>query len=138
MLYTPGVFSPRSSFMGRRKLAIFLGGRLDVMPGQHMANAIEGRVDKRKKGYRTGLLRGGSDSPRWIEGPSDLPVTVAVPLESVLQKFKFIMKTFVITQGSGPMYQRGEHSLFIGRVVVRVGMEIEVGMCGFTVDSMAQ
>jgi hypothetical protein len=40
----------------------------------------------------------------------------------------------VITQGSGPMYQRGEHSLFIGRVVVGVGMEIEVGMCGFMVD----
>jgi hypothetical protein len=36
------------------------------------------------------------------------------------------------------MYQRGEHSLFIGRVVVGVGMEIEVGVCGFTVDSMAQ
>jgi hypothetical protein len=103
-----------------------------------MTNAIEGRADKGKKGDRSGLLWCGSGSPRWIEGPSDLPVTVAVPLESVLQKFKFIMKTFMITQGSGPMYQRGKHSLFIGRVVVRVGMEIEVGMCGFTVDSMAQ
>jgi hypothetical protein len=40
----------------------------------------------------------------------------------------------VITQGSGPMYQRGKHSLFFGRVVVRVRMEIEVGVCGFTVD----
>jgi hypothetical protein len=35
------------------------------------------------------------------------------------------MKAFVITQGSGPMYQRGEHSLLIGRVMVGVGMEIE-------------
>jgi hypothetical protein len=48
------------------------------------------------------------------------------------------MKTLVITQGSGPMYQRGKHSLIIGRVAVRVDMEIEVGMCGFTVDSMAK
>jgi hypothetical protein len=102
--------------MGRRKLANFprrKAYRLDVMPGQHTTNAIEGHADKGKKGNRSGLLRCGSGSPRWIEGPSDLPVTVAVPLESVLQKFKFIMKTFVITQGSGPMYKRGKHSLLL-------------------------
>jgi hypothetical protein len=58
--------------------------RLDVMPRQHTANAIEGCVDKGKKGDRSGLLRGGSDS---LQIPSDLPVTIAVPLESVLQKF---------------------------------------------------
>jgi hypothetical protein len=68
----------------------------------------------------------------------DRPVTVAVPLESVLEKLQLITKTFVITQGSGPKNQRGKHSMFVGRVVVRVGMEIEVGVCGFTVDSMAQ
>jgi hypothetical protein len=27
MLYTPGVLSPRSSFTGRRRLEIFLGGK---------------------------------------------------------------------------------------------------------------
>jgi hypothetical protein len=78
---------------------------------------------------------GGSGSPRWIEGPSDLPVTIAILLESVLQKFKFIMKTFVITQGSGPVYQCGKHCLFIGRVVVRVGMKIEVGMAHWAIES---
>jgi hypothetical protein len=93
-----------------------------------MADAIEGHVDKGKKGDRSGLLWGGSDSLRWIESPSDLPVTVAVPLESVLEKLQLIIKTFVITQVSGPMYQRGKHSLFVGRVVVSVGMEIEVGV----------
>jgi hypothetical protein len=40
------------------------------VPGQHTANAIEGRVDKGKKGDRSGLLRGSSDSggsrARWI------------------------------------------------------------------------
>jgi hypothetical protein len=109
--------------------------RLDVAPGQHMTDVIEGCVDKGKKGDRSGLLQGGSDSLRWIESPSDLPVIVAVPLESDLEKLQLIMKTFVITQASGPMYQHGKHSLFIGRVVVRVSMEIEVGVCGFTVDS---
>jgi hypothetical protein len=31
--------------------------RLDVMPGQHTTNVIEGRANKRKKGNRSGLLR---------------------------------------------------------------------------------
>jgi hypothetical protein len=31
--------------------------RLDVMLGQHMTNAIEGRANKGKKGNRSGLLR---------------------------------------------------------------------------------
>jgi hypothetical protein len=114
-------FQSQVIFHGPKKISSFprqKAYRLDVMPGQHTANVIEGRVDKRKKGDQSGLLRGGgSDSLRWIEGPSDLPVTVAVPLESVLQKIKLIMKTFVMTQGSGAMYQRGKHSLFIGRVV---------------------
>jgi hypothetical protein len=134
-------FKSQVIFHGPKKIRKFPRWKayiLDDMPGQHTANAIEGRADKVKNGDRSGLLRGGSDSPPWIEGQSDMPVTVAVPIESVLQEFKFFMKTFVITQGSGPMYQRGKHSRFIGRVVVRVGLEIEVGMCGFTVDSMAQ
>jgi hypothetical protein len=33
------------------------------------------------------------------------------------------------------MYQRGKHSLFIGRAVVRVGMEIEVGMAHWDIES---
>jgi hypothetical protein len=48
------------------------------MPGQHTTNVIEGHANKGKKGNRSGLLQ-------WIQGPPDLPVTVAVPLESVLQ-----------------------------------------------------
>jgi hypothetical protein len=123
-------FQSQVIFHGPKKISNFprqKAYRLDDVPGQHTANAIEGRVDKRKKGNRSGLLWGGSDSLWWTENPSDLPVTVAVPLESVLEKFKLIMKTFVITQG--PIYQRGKHSLFIGRVVVRVGMDLEVGVC---------
>jgi hypothetical protein len=103
-----------------------------------MADAIESHVDKGKKGDQSGLLRGSSDTFWWIESPSDLLVTVAVPLECVLEKLQHIMEAFVITQGSGPMYQHEKNSLFVGRVVVRVGMEIEVGVCGFTVDCMAQ
>jgi hypothetical protein len=48
------------------------------------------------------------------------------------------MEAFVFAQGSGPMYQLGKKSLFVRWVVVRVSMEIEVGVCGFTMDYMAQ
>jgi hypothetical protein len=57
------------------------------------------------KGRRATEVGFGSSSLRWIQGPSDLPVTVVVPLESVLQEFKFSMKTFVITQGSSLMME---------------------------------
>jgi hypothetical protein len=34
----------------------------------------------------------------------------------------------VITQGSGPVQQHGKHSLFVKRLVLGVGMEIEDGV----------
>jgi hypothetical protein len=57
--------------------------RLDVAPGQHTADVMESQADKGKKDDRSGLLQGGSDSLRWTERVLDLPVTVAIPLESV-------------------------------------------------------
>jgi hypothetical protein len=36
------------------------------------------------------------------------------------------------------VYQRGEYSLLVGRMVVRVGVEVEVSVSGFAVDLMAQ
>jgi hypothetical protein len=130
MLYTPAVFSPRSSFMGSRRLIIFLEG----MPTDLMLclDSIW------KKGDRSELLQCCGNSLWWTEGPSDLPVTAAVPLESVPEELQRFMEAFVMTQGSGPMYQCGKHSLFARRVVVGVGMEIEAGVRGTTVDSMAQ
>jgi hypothetical protein len=40
---------------------------------------------KRKKGDRGGLLWGQGDFLRWIGSPSDLPVAVSIPPESVLE-----------------------------------------------------
>jgi hypothetical protein len=36
------------------------------------------------------------------------------------------------------VYQCGEYSLLIGRMVVRVGVEVEVSVRGFAVKLMAQ
>jgi hypothetical protein len=65
-------FQSQVIFHGPKEISNFprrKAHRLDVVPGQHTADAIEGRVDKGKKGDRSGLLRGGSDSLRWIESP---------------------------------------------------------------------
>jgi hypothetical protein len=74
--------------------------RLDVVPGQHTADAIESRVDKGKKGDRSGLLRGFSDSLWWIERLSNLPVTIAIPLESVPEELQLIIEPCVIMKAS--------------------------------------
>jgi hypothetical protein len=103
--------------------------RLDVLPGQPRAIAVERCVDKWKKGDRGGLLRGYVDSLRWIESPTLLPVTVSISLESVPEELQVIMKALVVTQGSGPMYERGKNDLLFRSVVVGFGMEIEVGVC---------
>jgi hypothetical protein len=88
MLHTPRVFSPKSSFTGWRKLVIFLGVRPTdiVVPGQHAADAIKGCVDKWKKSDRSDLLQGRGDSLRWIDSLLDLPITLAIPVERVLEE----------------------------------------------------
>jgi hypothetical protein len=58
-----------------------------------MADAVEGRVDKRKKGDRGGLLWGQGDFLRCTESPSDLPVAVSIPPESVLETSVCFNKT---------------------------------------------
>jgi hypothetical protein len=51
----------------------------------------------------------------------------------------------MIIQASGPMHECGQHSVFVERAMVRVGMQIEVLVCvcvivggGFAADSKVQ
>jgi hypothetical protein len=68
MLYTPGIFSPRSLSTGKEtsNFPWREAHRLDVVLGQHTADVTESHVDKWKKGNQSGLLQGCSHSPRWI------------------------------------------------------------------------
>jgi hypothetical protein len=47
-----------------------------------------------------------------------LYITSIVP-EGFMQDFEFLWKTVGVTDSLGLVTQRGEHSLFVGRVVVR-------------------
>jgi hypothetical protein len=65
----------------------------------------------------------------WVEGLSDLSVTVAVLPEGGPQKLQFSMQALLITKGSGPVHQHGVYSLLVGRMVVRIGVEVEISVC---------
>jgi hypothetical protein len=75
---------------------------------------------------------------RWVESPSNLCVAVAVLPESGPENIPFTVQALLVTKGTCPVYQRGEYSLLVGRMVVGVGIEVEVGVSGFAVDLMAQ
>jgi hypothetical protein len=48
------------------------------------------------------------------------------------------VQALLVTKGKRPVYQCGEYSLLIGRMVVRVAVEVEVSVRGFAVNLMAQ
>jgi hypothetical protein len=42
------------------------------------------------------------------------------------------------SQGSGRVHKHGKYSLFVGRMVVTVVVEVEVSVCGFAINLTAQ
>jgi hypothetical protein len=71
---------------------------------------------------------GAGATVQWIENLSELHVALAILLESGPEKLQ-ITEAFAISQGYSPVHQCGKHSPFVGRVVVEVGMEIEIHKC---------
>jgi hypothetical protein len=126
-----GVISPMSSFTGRRKLAIFFVGR----PTDLCLDSI------RLMSLKILLRKGRKATEVGFSGVVASPSLDRQPVGSIGHHSHFRLKVSVRnsslswslswSHGSGPMYQRGKHSLLVGRVLVRVGMEIEVGVCAF-------
>jgi hypothetical protein len=67
-----------------------------------------------------------------IEGSVDLPVIVAILFEGVLQEHQLNLQAVFITESSGSVYQIGEHRLFIGWVMMGLGVEVEIAVSGLT------
>jgi hypothetical protein len=72
--------------------------RLDAVLGQQPADAVECRADLGQISDGGRFLRGRCDSLQWIEGPSDLLVTVAVPPEGGPKKVQFTKQAFRVTE----------------------------------------
>lgn len=68
----------------------------------------------------------------------DLPVVAAVLPGSGSEKVQITMQAFLVTNGPGPVHQHGKYILFVGRVVVAVGIKVEDSVRGFMVHLVAQ
>jgi hypothetical protein len=98
--------------------------------GQHSANSVEYGPDIGQEGDNVPIVVGLTDVGTPIEDSADLS-------ENVFQEHQFRRQAVLIAQSSGPVHQCGKCSLFIGGVMVGPRLELQVGMCGFAVYSMA-
>jgi hypothetical protein len=73
-----------------------------------------------------------------VEGSMDLLVIVAILFEDVLQEHQLSLQTVFITASTGSLYQSGQYHLFIGGVMMGLGVEVEIGMSWLTVHFVSQ
>jgi hypothetical protein len=64
-----------------------------------------------------------------VEGSVYLQVLVAILFEGIPQEHQLGLQA-VITDSSGPMHQNRQYRLFIGWVMMGLGVEVEIGVCG--------
>jgi hypothetical protein len=67
-----------------------------------------------------------------------MSIAVAVLPESGPEKLQFTIQAVLVTKGSGCVCQHGDYGLFVGRMVVRIGVQVEVRVNGCSVNLMAQ
>jgi hypothetical protein len=68
----------------------------------------------------------------------DLLWAVTIHLEDRSKEIHFLWQEVLVTEGYGSVCQECEDRLFIGRVVMGTLLEVEIGVCGFTVYFVAQ
>jgi hypothetical protein len=76
--------------------------RLEVVPGQEPADAVEYRAGVGQKGSLGRFLRGRCISLRWAKVPSDLTVALPVLPGSGPEKVHLAMQALQVTKGPGP------------------------------------
>jgi hypothetical protein len=73
-----------------------------------------------------------------VDGSVDLPVIVAILFEDVPQEHQLSLHAVFITQSSSPMLNSRQYCLFIGWVMMGLGIQVETGACGFGVHFVSQ
>jgi hypothetical protein len=69
----------------------------------------------------------------------DLPLTVAILYEVLhMEELQFSWETFLVTGGTNPVYQGGQHQMLIVWVVVQLSIQTQVGVGGLLVHHMPQ
>jgi hypothetical protein len=73
-----------------------------------------------------------------VEDIMNLLVFVTVLSENVPEEHQLRMQAVFTAENSSPMHKCGKHSLFVGWVVMRSNVEVEIRMGGFAVHSVTQ
>jgi hypothetical protein len=73
-----------------------------------------------------------------VKGSLDLPVVVAILFEDVPQECQLGLQAVFITNNCGTVYKSGWYGLFIGWVMMGLGVEAEIGVCGLAVHFVSQ
>jgi hypothetical protein len=58
----------------------------------------------------------------------DLPVIVIILSQSIPQERQHGLQAIFISKSSDPVHHIRKNSLFLGRVIVELGVELEIGM----------
>jgi len=106
-----------SSFAGRRRLEIFLGGRtthLIFCLASILLSKPFCRLDIWENNDRTGLLFRLGSSNRWVEGPSYLFGTVTIFPESGFEELQLTMEAFLVAKNLGFVHQHLNSALYVG------------------------
>jgi hypothetical protein len=112
----------------RRKLGIFFGGRptdLMLCLASSLLMRLEVVLTWGRKATKSVFCGGRCDSLRWVEGPSGLSVAVAVLLESDPET-PVRCADCPGHKGSCSVHRRRAYVLFVGRTVVRFGVQVRV------------
>jgi hypothetical protein len=64
-----------------------------------------------------------------VEGAVDLSVVITILFEDVPQEHQFGLQAVFITESSGSVHQSSQYLLFIGRVMMGLGVEVDIGVC---------
>jgi hypothetical protein len=103
-----------SFFTDRRKLGTYVGQSHRVaVPRLKPAYVTDSCADSGKSGHRDGFLRDRVDTLQSTGSTSDLPVALAVLLESGPEKLLLITQAFAVSKISGPVHHREHYSLFL-------------------------
>jgi hypothetical protein len=73
-----------------------------------------------------------------VESSVDWPVVLAILFENVPQEHQLRLQAVFFTKSFGSVHQNRHYSLFIGWVMLGLGVEVEIGVCGLAVHFVSQ
>ena len=109
----------------------------DVMLMKHSADPTVFRLDIWKKNDRGGLVSRLCGCNLRVEGTSYLYDATTIFPEIGLEELELIMESSLVTQNPESVHRGWKNGVYIGGMVMWPMVQVEVGVCRFSVDVMA-